>query len=72
MINDKYLPTLNCQNLQTMMKNFAFSRPLSTFALPENPLPRTINLSPVNLPDTSSPWYAMPVIVTPSASQFRF
>jgi hypothetical protein len=26
----------------------------------------------VNLPDTSSPWYAAPVIVMPSTSQFRF
>lgn len=68
---DKHLPTLNGQNLQTMMKNFSFSRPLSTFALPNNPLPTSINLSPVNLPDTSSPWYAAPVIVMPSASQFR-
>jgi hypothetical protein len=55
-----------------MMKNFSVYRPLSTFALPNNPLPTSINLSPVNLPDTSSPWYAAPVIIMPSASQFRF
>lgn len=72
MTNDQYLPTLNCQNLQTMMKNFSVYRPLSTFALPNNPLPTSINLSPVNLPDTSSPWYAAPVIVMPSTSQYRF
>jgi len=68
---DKYLPTLNGQNLQTMMNNFYFARPLSTFTLPENPLPNTVPLSPVNLPDTNSPWYATPVIVMPSTSQFR-
>ncbi|MBD2446960.1 hypothetical protein H6G76_07235 [Nostoc sp. FACHB-152] len=55
-----------------MMNNFSVYRPLSTFKFPENPFPTSINLSPVNFPDTSSPWYAMPVIVTPSASQFRF
>jgi hypothetical protein len=69
MTNDK---NANVQNLQLIMKNFYFSRPLSTFTLPENPLPTTINLSPVNLPDTSSPWYAAPVVIMPSTSQFRF
>ncbi|WP_146033987.1 hypothetical protein [Nostoc cycadae] len=72
MTNDQYLPTLNGQNLQTMMKSFSFSLPLSTFNLPENPLPNTVPLSPVSLPSTNSPWYAAPVIVMPSTSQFRF
>ncbi|MBD2473433.1 MULTISPECIES: hypothetical protein [Nostocales] len=55
-----------------MMNNFYFARPLSTFTLPENPLPNTVPLSPISLPETNSPWYAAPVIVMPSTSQFRF
>ncbi|MBD2440201.1 hypothetical protein [Nostoc sp. FACHB-110] len=55
-----------------MMNNFSLSKTFATFAMPDNPLPTTINLSPVSLPDTSSPWYAAPIIVMPSTSQYKF
>ncbi|WGV23918.1 hypothetical protein [Halotia branconii] len=60
-------------NTSTVMNNFSFYQPLSTFELPSNPLPSTFPSSPVVIPNNNNlgTMYPAPVFLLPQSSGLR-